>query len=126
LAVALRKDQRGLSTLSWLVVIGIAVFFGMVGIKSFPVYMNHYKVVSILANVAAQPTIGEQTPNDIARTLEKRFDIDMVKHVTHKDVKVVSLKGSARELALIYEVRVHMFYNVDAVYSFEEHVPLKN
>lgn len=124
--MALRKDQRGLSMLSWLVVIGIAVFFGMVGIKSFPVYMNHYKVVSILANVAGQPTIGEQTPHDISRTLEKRFDIDMVKHVTHKDVKVAKTKNNDRELQLIYEVRVHMFYNVDAVYSFEEHVPLKN
>lgn len=123
--MAHRKNQRGLSMLSWLVVIGIAVFFGMVGIKSFPVYMNHYKVLSILSNVAAQPTIGDQTPHDIAKTLEKRFDIDMVKHVTHKDVKVAK-KNDKRELELIYEVRVHMFYNIDTVYSFEEHVPLKN
>jgi hypothetical protein len=124
--VALSKEQRGLSMLSWLVVIGIAVFFGMVGIKSMPVYMNHYKVLSILNNVAGQPTIGDQTPYDIAKTLEKRFDIDMVKHVTHKDVKVTGKNNDKRELALIYEVRVHMFYNVDAVYMFEEHVPLKN
>ncbi len=124
--MALRKKQRGLSMLSWLVVIGIAVFFGMVGIKSLPVYMNHYKVLSILKSVAGQPTIGDQTPRDIALTLEKRFDIDMVKHVTHKDVKVVNLKKDARELALVYEVRLHMFYNVDTVYMFEEHVPLKN
>lgn len=124
--MALRKEQRGLSMLSWLVVIGIAVFFGMVGIKSFPVYMNHYKVVSILQNVAGQPTAGEQTPRDIAKTLEKRFDIDMVKHVTHKDVKVTGKNAGQRELELIYEVRVHMFYNVDAVYSFEERVPLRN
>ena len=124
--MASRSQQRGLTMISWLMVIGIAVFLGMVGIKSLPVYMNHYKVVSILKNIAGQPGAAEQTPRDISRSLERRFDIDMVNHVTHKDVKVTGQPGNPRAMVLDYEVRVHMFYNVDAIYSFSENVPLGN
>lgn len=124
--MASRSRQRGLTMISWLLVIGIAVFLGMVGMKSLPVYMNHYKVVSILKNLAGQPGAAEQTPRDIGKSLEKRFDIDMVNHVTHKDVKVAGQPGSPRALVLDYEVRVHMFYNVDAIYMFSENVPLGN
>ncbi len=124
--MAHEKHQRGMTMISWMVVIGIVIFFGMVGIKSLPVYMNHYKVVSILKNVAGQPGATDQTPRDISKTLEKRFDIDMVNHVTHKDVKVAGQPGNPRALVVDYEVRVHMFYNVDAVYTFSENVPLGN
>jgi hypothetical protein len=49
----------------------------------------------------------------------------MVKYVDYKDVKVVGQTGE-RTLTLEYEVRVHMFYNVDTVYMFEEEIPLGN
>lgn len=124
--MANKKHQRGMTLISWMLVIGIAIFIGMVGIKSLPVYMNHYKVISILKNIAGQPGAADQTPRDISKSLEKRFDIDMVKHVTHKDVKVTGQPGNPRTMVLDYEVRVHMFYNVDAVYSFSENVPLGN
>ncbi len=124
--MAHEKHQRGMSLISWMVVIGIAIFFGMVGIKSMPVYMNHYKVLSILKNIAGQPGAANESARDIGKSLEKRFDIDMVNHVTHKDVKVTGQPGNPRAMVLDYEVRVHMFYNVDAVYSFSENVPLGN
>jgi hypothetical protein len=124
--VYLEKQQRGLSLISWLVVIGIVVFLGMLGIKSLPVYLNHYKIASILHNIASQPGVAEETTIDLRQTLERRFDIDMVKYLDDREVKVVGNEGSDnRKLVAQYEVRVHMFYNVDAVYVFDEQVPLK-
>ncbi|HXG28872.1 MAG TPA: DUF4845 domain-containing protein [Nevskiales bacterium] len=120
-----QKQQRGLTLISWLLVIAIAVFFGLVGIKSIPVYLNHYKVLSIMKNVASQPGVAEETTAEIRKSFERRFDIDMVKHLSHNDVKVVGQPGGDRSLVVEYEVRVHMFYNVDAVYVFKEEVPLR-
>jgi hypothetical protein len=119
------KQQRGLTLISWLVVIAVVVFFGMVGIKSLPVYMNHFKIKSILHNLASQPSVFEQTSPEIRRSLENRFDIDMVKHLRPWEVKVVGNPGGERALVAEYEVRVHMFYNVDTVYAFKEEVPLR-
>ncbi len=120
-----QKQQRGLTLISWLVVIAIVVFFGVVGIKSIPVYLNHFKIVSILHNIASQPGVADETSIDLRTTLERRFDIDMVKHVDDREIKIVGTPGGERSLVADYEVRVHMFYNVDAVYVFNEEVPLR-
>lgn len=120
------KQQRGLTLISWMVVIGVVVFFAMVGLKSLPVYLNHYKIVSIMKNVASQPGAAEQSPADIRKSFERRFDIDMVKHVSEKDIKVTGSAGGKKVMTLDYEVRVHMFYNIDTVYIFKESFPLGN
>jgi Tfp pilus assembly major pilin PilA len=122
--VSLQKQQRGLTLISWIVVIAIAVFLGLIGIKSLPVYMNHYKIVSIMNNVAGQPGVAEQSAAEIRKSFERRFDIDMVKHLDHKDVKVVGNPGGPRKIVAEYEVRIPMFYNVHAVYVFKEEIPL--
>lgn len=121
-----KNRQRGMSLISWIFVIAVAVFLGMVGVKSLPVYLNHYKVVSIMHNVAAQPGAAQFSPNEVKMTFQRRFDVDMVKHLRQdaSQIRVVNNPGGARALALDYEVRVHMFYNVDTVYSFKENVPL--
>lgn len=121
-----KKQQRGLGLIMWLVVIAIAIFFGMVGIKSIPVYLNHYKVVSILHSISNQSSVSQMSNYDLKIALERRFDIDMVKYLGDREVKVVGSEGSSnRKLVAQYEVRVPMFYNVDAVYSFDEQVPIK-
>jgi Tfp pilus assembly major pilin PilA len=122
----INKQQRGLTLISWLVVIAVTVFIGMVAIKSLPVYLNHYKIVSILKSVANQSQVTELSMFDIRQTLERRFDIDMVKHLDERQVKVVGNPGSNNRMLIAqYEVRIHMFYNIDTVYAFDEQVPIK-
>lgn len=124
--MALKKHQRGLGLIAWVVVIAVSVFLGMIGIKSMPVYMNHYKIVSILHSISNQSQVSEMSNYDLKIALERRFDIDMVNHLRASRVKIVGQEGgSNRKLAAQYEVRLHMFYNVDAVYSFDEQVPIK-
>lgn len=119
-----RNRQGGLTLISWLIVIAIAAFFSVVGLKSLPVYLNHYKVLSIMKNVASQPGATEETPAALRESFSRRFDIDMVKHVTEQQIKVVGQPGGARSLKLEYDVRVHMFYNVDAIFVFKENIPI--
>lgn len=122
----LKRQQRGLTLISWLVVIAIAVFLGMIGIKSLPIYLNHYKIVSILHSIANQPQSASLATYEIRQTLERRYDIDMVKHMDEREVRIVGSEGSdKRMLVAQYEVRIPMFYNVEVVYVFDEQVPLK-
>ncbi len=118
--------QSGLTLISWMVVIAVVAFFAVVGLKSLPIYLNHYKIVSIMQNVAGQPGISESSPLEIRETFSRRFDIDMVKHVDEREIKVKGAPGGPRTMELKYEVRIKMFYNVDAVFVFDEKVPLKS
>ena len=45
------KNQRGMTMLSWLVVLGVAVFFILVGIKMVPTYLENYSLRQVLANM---------------------------------------------------------------------------
>lgn len=121
-----KKQQQGLSLIAWMFVIVVAVFIGMVSLKSFPIYMNHFKIVSILKSIANQSQVTEMSNQDLKTALERRFDIDMVKHLRFYHVKLVGSPGSSnRKMVAQYEVRIDMFYNVDAVYSFDEQIPVK-
>lgn len=124
--MASRHQQRGLTLISWAIVIAVVAFFAVVGMKSLPIYLNHFKVVSIMNNVAQQPSASEMSPNELKETFMRRFDIDMVSGIHFSDIKRVTNKGGQKALSLKYERRVHMFYNVDAVYVFDENVPIGN
>ena len=45
------KKQRGMTMLSWLVVIAIAVFFMLIGIKMVPTYLENYSIRQVLTNM---------------------------------------------------------------------------
>lgn len=121
-----RHHQQGLTLISWIVVIGVVAFFGVVGLKSLPIYLNHFKISQITKGVANQPGVAEETPHEIRERFAKRFDVDMVKYLDEREIKVIGMPGGARSVVAEYEVRVHMFYNVDAVYSFKETAQLRN
>ena len=38
------KRQNGMTMLSWLVVLGILVFFMLIGIKMVPTYLENYSI----------------------------------------------------------------------------------
>lgn len=123
--MVLQRQQRGMGLLAWIIVIAIFGFFLTLGIKSFPIYMNHYKVVSIMKLAANQPDVANASPTDIRKSMDRRFDVDMVNYIQPEDVKVINDKsGKGRILMVDYEVRIPMFYNIDAVYKFREEIPL--
>jgi hypothetical protein len=105
----------------WLGILGTIV---TVGVKSMPVYMNHYKVKSIMAWEVGLPGVKDQTPVEIRKSLDKRFDVDMVIHIEAKDIQIVPNKTGGRDLVADYEVRLPMAFNVDFVYKFKEVMPL--
>ena len=48
---ALPKQQTGMTMLSWLVVLGILVFFILIGIKMIPTYVENYSIKQVLTNM---------------------------------------------------------------------------
>jgi hypothetical protein len=122
--VATRQQQRGMGLLTWLVVLAVFGIFTLVGVKSMPVYMNHFKVASIMKWAASQPNFESANPVEIQKGIDRRFDVDMVKHIVAKDVKVVTDK-KGKQIMVKYEVRVPMIYNIDFVYKFDEAMSMR-
>ncbi|WP_026185939.1 DUF4845 domain-containing protein [Thioalkalivibrio thiocyanodenitrificans] len=112
------RRERGVSLIALLLIAAVAVIFGTVGLRLFPIYTEFMTVNSILKDISGEG--GEQARNvrDIRRAADRRFQINGVDHVSRDNI-TLEQRGEQRFILLEYEVRTNVIANVDAVVSFE-------
>lgn len=117
-----RRQQRGMTLIGWLIVIGLIAYFTLLIITVFPMYLNHFKVTRHLRDLGAESAKGGMDKAALIASLNKRFQIDDVQYVdVAKDLKVESdPKTGKTTIRLPYEVRAHFLSNVYIVGDFKE------
>lgn len=116
--------QQGLTAIAIVLILAMIAFFAMIAIRLFPVYMENFSVVSHLESLSEEADIEQKTNGEILSTLQKRFDIDDVKHVTGENVFIERNKDGSMLIAIEYEVRTPAVANVDMVISFIDEVKI--
>ena len=117
------KKQRGLTFISWLVILIVAGFLVMVGIKITPVYIDHFAVKAALESVQNEPFAERKSKVELRNMILKRLDINSIRHVTKEHIKIKSSSGT-RIINISYEVRRHIAYNAALVMTFDETVEI--
>jgi Tfp pilus assembly major pilin PilA len=115
--------QRGMTMISWMLVIGVLVFFVVIGITLIPTYIENYSVKNILASIEQDRLSAKQTPKQIKDTIIKRLKINGVYEFDRDFIKITKEKGGMK-VTVDYEVRKHIVGNLDAVMSFNDQVVL--
>lgn len=118
------KRQQGLGWFGWLFVFGVIAFFAIVAVKVGPIYLNHMTVVKIVKGVADNADYANAPPQEIRKTLERRWAIDYVNFLDHKDVKI-KRGPKGRMLSYDYKAEVNLFYNVFVVIKFKDDFTMK-
>ena len=77
----LPREQRGIGFVGLLVLLAVAAFIGVTGLKLFPIYLESFKIDAALKQVIEDPNIAERGRDEIFAGLIKRFDIDDVKSI---------------------------------------------
>jgi hypothetical protein len=114
------KKQRGASFYSillFLIVLGTVV---SVGLKLWSPYMDHRAIDTVIRDVSLNPAELAKKPKDLRRDIDKKIGINYVS-LPDRDALKISREKGIIYFDLKYEVRVPMFFNVDAVVMFEEH-----
>ncbi len=114
--------QKGMTGAGWLIVLALIGFFAMLILTMLPSYMEYYKIVSTLESLEEES--GLETPADIRRLIERRFDISYVETIRPRDVSIKSAGPNYRVRAN-YESRKHLFANVYVVMTFDKQVVVK-
>jgi hypothetical protein len=112
------SKQRGWSFVNMLAVLIVGGVFLAVGFKLAPAYADYYTLGPIFEDVQQDQELLSKSLRHIRNTLEKRYDMNNIK-LPKKSVKVTEDKGIVT-LAVDYEIRIPMFFNVDAVVSFKK------
>ena len=113
------KHQQGLTFISLVFVLGLIAFFILLGLKIGPIYLDHSKVVSALAEIEKTQGIGELSQAEIRNSLNKRFNINYVYDVTQDDITVTKY-GNYLKVVIKYEVIRKIAGNLSVLVEFND------
>jgi len=115
--------QRGASMYSILIIGALVIYFAVTAIKLGPVYLDDYKIKSALEKAAHEFESGAVSKSEIRTSVGKGLEINDINTIQPKQIELEE-SSTGVMIALDYEVRVPMFYNIDAMLKFSHRVPL--
>lgn len=116
-----RHRQRGVTALGWVVILGIIGVFAIAALRLLPIYLEYYRVSSVLTSLRADKAAGVEGKNEIRRYIEKRFDIDAINRLKFTDVTITGQSENYLVRAK-YDARTPFIGNVDFILSFDKSV----
>jgi len=113
------KRQQGLTFISLIFVLGFIATIVLLALKIGPIYLDHSKVVSALAEIEKTPDIEEQSQAQIRDSLNKRFNMNYVYDVTQDDITITK-QSDYLKVAIAYEVVKPLVGNLSALVEFND------
>ena len=106
--------QRGITAISFILLMMLLGFMLLIVIKLFPVYIQHFKITAALKALPTDARAQGGTDAEIKNLLLKKLSIDDVDDI-NKDNIVINKNKGFRSVTINHESRVHVLWNVDAV-----------
>ncbi len=111
------RRQRGLGMIGVMAWLAVGALVLTVVFKLGPEYMEYLTVKSAMNAVSEDTELKGKGRAEIMSKLSSRLEINNVRGLPPQTFSVEQ-KDSAWKLVADYEVRVHLFFNIDAVLSF--------
>lgn len=115
----LKQPQRGITTLGFVFLILIGVFFVFTAFKVVPPYAENRYIVSALKSLARNNNdLFSVSSADMREQLTKFYTVNNVRTEGRKNIDI-DRRSSRVIITIAYETRVEFFHNVDLVFSFD-------
>lgn len=119
------SGQRGLTLISWLVIIVFLLFQGVIALNVLPVYMTDASVKSIMEKLPDDSMARETPASGLKALVAKRLNMNSIYTVTQDHIKVK--KGRGESIVTIeYEPRGKLIGNLDYIVSFKHEARIKS
>lgn len=116
--------QRGLTLVSFIIVLAVAIFVAAIGMKIVPIYLDNWSVLRAMDEVAETPGAARKSPYQIRLQFFTLMNINAVDHVKESHVKLK--RGNGVNLRVAYEVREPVMGNLDVIVKFDRSVRLSD
>ena len=120
----MRKTQRGITLLGWLLLLIPIAILGYAGIRVAPIYINYFRVVKALEQTASEAKGEAISPAEVHASLERRFNVEYVDTPDAKDIDV-HREGEHWVAIAKYEEVAPLFGNVSLLLQFDKQVELQ-
>jgi hypothetical protein len=121
----MRKHQRGITAIGWLILmLPFAIVF-YAGIRVSPLYLNYMKVVHSLDSVASEVSNDGQSADGLRNAVDKHFQIESVDYPDKKDLKITRV-NNVWQIEASYDDQSPLFSNIAILITFDKIVKLKS
>lgn len=116
--VGWRHRQTGATFLGILIIGGILLVGVYAGIRLVPLYVEYFAVQRALDLVAKE---GDESPAEIRKSLERRWEVEAIKSLAAKDVQIVK-EGAGTRVRAEYAAVSPFIANVSLLVEFDKSV----
>lgn len=113
----MRRTQRGMTLIGFIIVLGVVGLFAYMGMKLIPMYTEFYGVKKAMASLANEPGITQMNAPAIKDLFYRRMYINYAQNVKTSDV-TLTRKEAGWMMVVDYEVRRPLIANLDVVGKF--------
>ena len=116
--------QKGLTMISWLVVIVFLLFQGVIAMNVMPVYITDSSVKKLMKELPNDVKARDSTPSGLKTLVAKRLSMNSVYSIKAESIKVQ--KGRGENIVTIeYEPRGKLVGNLEYIVSFKHEARIK-
>lgn len=120
----MKRQQRGMSLIGFILVLGVVGVFAYMGMKLIPMYSEYYTVKQSLQGIANEPGITTQDPARIKDLFFRRLYVSYAENVKPEHVKITR-RDAGYVITVNYEVRRPLIANIDVVGRFDAEQDLR-
>ena len=118
------SKQKGLTMISWIVVIVFLLFQGVIAMNVLPIYITDSSVKKIMAALPDDIKAREASTQELKGMVAKRLNINSVYSIKSEHIKVK--KGRGENIVTIeYEPRGKLVGNLEYIVSFKHEARIK-
>jgi Tfp pilus assembly protein PilE len=114
----MKRKQKGLTLLGFVIVLAVVGFFAYVAMKLFPMYSEYYSVRAAMKGLSNEAGIANQDPARIQDLFFRRLYINYSENVKKEHVKLKRV-DNGWQMDVQYEVRKPLVANLDVVGKFQ-------
>ena len=112
------KNQKGLTMISWVVVVVFLLFQGVIALNVIPVYITDSSVKKIMEKLPNDLTAREATTKELKLLIMKRLNINSIYTVKPANIKIKKSRNE-KIVTIEYEPRGKLIGNLEYIVSFK-------
>lgn len=109
-----------MSFMGWFFVITMILAIASVGVRLFPIYLDHNTLDELIEAQMQEEGISRMTNKQFIDRLQTKLKRNNIRDFALKDMLEFERGSGALKVHLKYEMREHLFANVDIVMSFAQ------
>jgi len=114
------RSQKGLSLLSWLMVLALVAFFASTAFKVIPHYLDYMSLEKIIMSVETDKASEINTVGDFYSHVSKGMQVNGIRDLDLKKALEVTIENNEFMAHLKYEKREPLIENLDLVVHFDK------